>query len=102
MSQTIGGGYQGTRVTRCTDKFVRYPYPKRMQSTYQETQKDFLRNTLVVKKGDAFNLEKEAKIINPHRVDTTTINAKVYKQHILQPKEKIKRSAFVEYKPSVE
>jgi hypothetical protein len=55
----------------------------------------------VVRKGDAFNLEKEAKIINPHRVDTTTINAKVYKQHTIQPKERVRKSAFVEFKPSV-
>jgi|TARA_B110001450_G_C17469309_1_gene419497 hypothetical protein len=55
----------------------------------------------VVRKGDAFNLEKENKIINPHRVDTTTINAKVYKQHTIQPKERIRKSAFVEFKPSV-
>ena len=73
-----------------------------MQSTYQETQKDFLRHTLVVRKGDAFNLEKESKIINPHKVDTTTINAKVYKQHTIQPREKVKRSAFVEFKPQVQ
>jgi hypothetical protein len=32
------GGYSGGRKTRCTDKFVRYPYPKTLLSGYQ---KDF-------------------------------------------------------------
>ena len=30
--------YDGGRKTRCTDKFVRYPYPKTLLSGYQ---KDF-------------------------------------------------------------
>ena len=33
QSATIGG-YQGGRKTRCTDKFVRYPYPKTLSSGY--------------------------------------------------------------------
>lgn len=28
------GGYSGGRKTRCTDKFVRYPYPKTLLSGY--------------------------------------------------------------------
>lgn len=53
----------------------------------------------MVRKGEAFNLEKESKIINPHKVDTITINSKVYKQHTIQPREKLKRSTFLEFKP---
>lgn len=65
-------GYTGGRVTRCTDKFVRYPYPKTLASGYQKDFNDKLKKTIVVKNGDSFNLEKEAKIINPHRMDMGT------------------------------
>ena len=64
-SNTIGG-YAGGRKTRCTDKFVRYPYPSHMNSYYRKEFKDKINNTIILKKGEAFNLEKEAKIINPH------------------------------------
>lgn len=71
QSQTIGG-YTGGRKTRCTDKFVRYPYPKTLASGYQKDFGDKLKKTIVLKNGEAFNLEKEAKIINPHRMDLDT------------------------------
>jgi hypothetical protein len=34
--------------------------------------------TKVVKKKDAFNIEKEHKIINPHRMDLSTTNKVTY------------------------
>jgi hypothetical protein len=43
-SQTtpIGGAFSGTRVTRCTGKFVRYHYSKAMGSYYQKEHKNYL------------------------------------------------------------
>lgn len=73
------GGYTGGRKTRCTDKFVRYPFPTSMCSGYQKDFKNKLKDTIVLRKGEAFNLEKEAKIINPHRMDLDTTNGSVFK-----------------------
>ena len=50
--------------------------------------KNKLKDTIVLKKGEAFNLEKEAKIINPHRMDLDTTNGSVYKSFNLKPKSK--------------
>lgn len=72
-------GYQGGRKTRCTDKFVRYPYPTTLASGYQKDFGDKLKKTHVLKNGESFNLEKEAKIINPHKMDMGTTTAQTYK-----------------------
>jgi len=88
LHSTTIGGYTGGRKTRCTDKFVRYPFPTTLQSGYQKDFKDKLKKTIVVKKADAFNLEKEAKIINPHRMDMNTTNGSTYKSFELKPKQK--------------
>ena len=98
MTNTIGG-YQGGRKTRVTDKFVRYPYPKSMNSGYQKDFKDKLKNTVVVKKGEAFNLEKESKIINPHKMDTGTTSGSVFKTFDVEPKKKKIRRPDGEAKP---
>ena len=87
LSTTIGG-YQGGRKTRCTDKFVRYPYPKSLVSEYQKDFGDKLKNTIVLKNGDAFNLEKESKIINPHRMDQMTTAKTTFKEFKVEPKRK--------------
>ena len=79
LQSTTLTGYQGGRKTRCTDKFVRYPYPKTLQSGYHKDFKDKLSNTIVLKKGEAFNLEKESKIINPHKMETGTTSNNTYK-----------------------
>ena len=44
-SGTIGG-YTGGRRTRCTDKFVRYPYPATLLSGYQKDFKEKLKKTV--------------------------------------------------------
>ena len=98
----IGGQFKGTRVTRCTDKFVRYPYPKCVNSYYQKEHRDYLKNTIVLRKGEAFNLEKETKIINPHRVETTTQSKNTYKHHKVEPKRRILRSTVIDYKPAID
>ena len=87
QSNTING-YAGGRRTRCTDKFVRYPYPKTLTSGYQKDFGDKLKKTVVLKNGESFNLEKEAKIINPHRMDLGTTTAQTYKNFQVIPKKK--------------
>ena len=73
-----------------------------MGSYYQKEHRDYLRNTIVVRKGEAFNLEKETKIINPHRVESTTVNRSAFTKFDVEPRKKIIRRAEVEYKPAVD
>jgi len=98
VNNTIGG-YPGGRKTRCTDKFVRYPYPKSLVSGYQKDFKDKLKNTIILKKGEAFNLEKEAKIINPHKMDLGTTTKSTYQEYKVQPRKKEYRKAEDDHKP---
>ena len=72
-------GYQGSRMTRCTDRFVRYPYPKTLFSNYRQNYYGKMGQTEVKSHKKAFNLEKEAKIINPHKMDLSTTNKVSYK-----------------------
>ena len=94
-------GYQGGRKTRCTDKFVRYPYPKTLGSGYSKDFKDKLKNTIVLKKGEAFNLEKESKIINPHKMDMGTTSNNTYKNFKVEPRERLIKRADTEKKPII-
>jgi hypothetical protein len=57
---------------------VRYPYPKSLITNYQKEYEKKLENTKVLKQKDAFNIEKEHKVINPHPMDTTTTNKTVF------------------------
>lgn len=51
-----------------------------------------MKKTIVLKKGESFNLEKEAKIINPHRMDMGTTSNNTYKNFRVIPQKKpIKR-----------
>jgi hypothetical protein len=61
-------------MTRCTDRFVRYPYPKALFSNYKQNYYGKLTSTEVKNHKQAFNLEKESKIINPHKMDMMTTN----------------------------
>jgi hypothetical protein len=61
--------YSGARRNRCSDKFIKLPYPKTLYTEYMKDFGEKLNQTNVISKDDAFNLEKEAKIINPHRMD---------------------------------
>lgn len=63
-------GYEGGKKTRCTDRFVRYPYPKQMYSAYKVHYPK--KESLAKNHKEAFNLEKESKIINPHHMDLKT------------------------------
>ena len=66
-------------MTRCTDRFVRYPYPKTLFSNYRQNYYGKLKETHVKNHKAAFNLEKEAKIINPHAMDLSTTHKVNYK-----------------------
>ena len=61
-------------MTRCVDRFVKYPYPKRLYSNYKQNYYGKLAQTNVQDHKNAFNLEKESKIINPHNMDLSTTN----------------------------
>jgi len=50
-----------------------------MGSTHKKDYPDKLKNTVVLKQSDAFNLEKESKIINPHKVESNTTNKTNFK-----------------------
>ena len=64
--------FMGTAGKRkLTDKIVRYPYPQMMGTSYQKsypTQGSGLKNF------EPFNLEKEHRIINPHKMEMRTTN----------------------------
>ena len=76
-------GYEGSRMTRCTDRFVRYPYPK-LFSNYQQHYHNKLAQTRVQNHKSAFNLEKESKIINPHKMDLQTTSGSTYRKFKMQ------------------
>ena len=99
MNSTTIGGYQGGRKTRVTDRFVRYPYPKTMGTGYTRDFKDRLAKAVVMKNGEGFNLEKEAKIINPHKMDLKTTAKDNFKPFTPEVKEKKLRKYVDEGKP---
>ena len=73
-------GYEGGKKTRCTDRFVRYPYPKMLNSNYKVNFASGKLELAGVKSHkQAFNLEKETKIINPHKMDTKTTTKDEFK-----------------------
>lgn len=49
---------------------------------------DKSKKSSVLKNGEAFNLEKEAKIINPHAMDLGTTSGNTYKNFKVIPKKK--------------
>ena len=74
--------YETGKRTRCTDRFVRYPYPKQLFSAYKQTYHGARLHQAEVKNHkDAFNLEKETKIINPHKMDLATTSKSDFKGH---------------------
>ena len=64
------GYHKDGKKTRCVDRFVRYPYPSMCFSYYK---KEFTKKNMNAKDHkEAFNLEKESKIINPHKMESNT------------------------------
>ena len=72
-----------------------------MASGYQKDFADKLKKTVVLKNGESFNLEKEAKIINPHKMDMGTTSGSTYKNFKVIPKKKQLRKFEDEGKPIV-
>jgi len=56
---------------------------------------------LLIKRQEVFNLEKEAKIINPHPMDCNTLNQTVYKAHLVNPQKKERTKVDNSNKPMV-
>ncbi len=73
----MSGGSVGRR-TRCSDRFVKYPYPRNLITNYQKEYPSKISQAKVLSEKDAFNIEKEHKIINPHPMELSTTNKVVY------------------------
>ena len=74
----------GTGRNRIIDKTaVVYPYPRQIASTYK---KDF--ESKLGGRGEVFNLEREHKIINPHKMELRTTSKSDYQPYQLEPKKK--------------
>lgn len=58
---------------------MRYPYPKNVFSNYKQNYRDTYKDTDIKNHKDAFNMEKESKIINPHKMDLSTTNKVAFK-----------------------
>lgn len=63
---------KGAKRKRCTDRFVKYPYPKAVTSNYKKDFYDKKTMMKEVRPKEAFNIEKEHKIINNHKMDLNT------------------------------
>jgi hypothetical protein len=93
--------YSGARRNRCSDKFIKLPYPKTLYSEYMKDFGEKLKHTNVISKDDAFNLEKEAKIINPHRMDLQTTHSSTFQNFKVIPTKKDRPIYKDESKPLV-
>jgi hypothetical protein len=91
--------YEGTKKTRVTDRFVRYPYPKTLGTANQRDFKDRTKYAVVTKPNEGFNLEKETKLINPHKMTGTTTAKDAYKNFEAPIKYKKVREYINEGKP---
>ena len=65
---------QSEKKTRCTDRFVRYPYPKQMTTNYKI---QFEKKQAQPAK-EVFNLEKETKYVNLYKLDDLTVNKQAF------------------------
>ena len=83
-SVTSGTGSAPKR-NRCSDRFVKYPYPKNLISNYQKEYPSKHGTTHMISKEDAFNIEKEHKIINPHKMELSTTNKVAFQAFQVKP-----------------
>jgi hypothetical protein len=90
-SATSGGSVP--RRKRQTDRFVKYPYPKNMISNYQKEFHSKMEGAHFLSQKDAFNHEKEHKILNPHKMDCETTNHAKYQPFQVKPNEKKPKKA---------
>lgn len=75
-------------MTRCTDRFVRYPYPKSLNSSYKKNFLNKAKECKVVPPKQAFNLEREKKTINPHKMECKTTHKESYTGAAASPNKK--------------
>lgn len=91
FEQLPTGYHQDGKTVRCVDHFVRYPYPPMAISYYK---KEFAKKNAFAKDHkNAFNLEKETKIINPHKMELKTTMKEVF-QGKQGPRGEPKRQCF--------
>lgn len=65
---------------------MKYPYPKSLITNYQKEYHKKIEKTLIIHPRDAFNIEKEHKIINPHKMEMKTTNKSSFQPFSVQPK----------------
>lgn len=94
-------GRPGRRMI--VDRVVKYKYPPQIGTIYQKEHGHFNSSKAVGRSntGEPFNVEKEHKIINPHKVEKLTINRIDYQPYKIQPREpkKLKAPAPKQYIP---
>ena len=93
--------YSGSKRNRCSDKFIKLPYPKTLYTEYMKDFGEKLKQTNVISKDDAFNLEKESKIINPHRMEMQTTHSNTFQNFKIIPTKKDRPMYIDDCKPSV-
>ncbi len=81
---------------------MRYPYPKQLNSNYKVTYvPGKLEQAGVKSHKQAFNLEKETKIINPHKMETRTTTKEEFRGLIGEKSNSKKPLSEPEEKPIV-
>jgi hypothetical protein len=84
VTSSGSGGVLGRR-TRCSDRFVRYPYPPCTMSQYQKEYMNKINHARLLTEEDAFNLEKETRIINPHPMELSTTHKTTFTPFKVMP-----------------
>lgn len=84
VTSSGSGGVLGRR-TRCSDRFVRYPYPPCTMSQYQKEYMNKIGHARLLTEEDAFNLEKETRIINPHPMELSTTHKTTFTPFKVMP-----------------
>lgn len=95
-------GYERQKVSRCTDRFVRYPYPKMLNSNYKVCFSPKHKEAKFIDPKHVFNLEKETKIINPHKMEKKSNHKLTYRGEKGYPPEPRKQKAPEMAKPIVQ
>lgn len=88
MSALSNTHTSGGRRVRVTDRFVKYPYPKCAMSYYQKEFQNKIDQARILTEEDAFNLEKEAKIINPHPMELDSTHRTTFKAFKVVPQQR--------------
>jgi hypothetical protein len=85
---------KGARRKRQSDRFVKYPYPKAVCSNYRQDFYDKNDHIKDIKPTEAFNMEKEHKIINNHKMDLNTTVKENFKDFkVIKTRKSVERLA---------